>query len=345
VYRSTIPAHDGASVGPSRKIGSFYPDPGYTRLVLEAFEAWRDLERATGQTILLPLGNLAYSVSDDHPTLDAFVRSGEAVGANVQQLGRDELRRRFPAFRRARFAIYEPDAGMLRATAGTAALRSMAIAAGVEIHEGVRVERLDLEGVPPAVVLADGRRFKAPQLVVAAGVWSSQLVPELASHVTLKRQGLAYLAATPGWFDPSGFPPFSEVADTFAFYGFPRVGEAPMKIGWHPYGEITDDPESPRGTASQPFVDGVRWFLHDHFGLDVADQAIDRATCLYDVTVSTDPMIDRLPGRTDVLVATGGSGHCYKFGPVMGRVVMDRLDDVRDGHWLPIFEWPDQMTS
>jgi glycine/D-amino acid oxidase-like deaminating enzyme len=159
----------------------------------------------------------------------------------------------------------------------------------------------------------------------------------------MKRQGLAYLTQTPDWFDASGFPPFSEVETTF--YGFPRVGDSAIKIGWHPYGEVTDDPESPRDTASQPFVDAIRRFLHDHFGLDIADETIDRATCLYDITPSTDPVIDRLPGHPEVLVATGGSGHCYKFGPVMGRVIMDRLDDVTDGRWLPIFGWPPEAGA
>jgi len=343
VDRSVYPSPDSASVGPSRKLRSTYPNPGYTRLVLEAIEAWHGLERDTGETILLPLGNVAYSISDDHPTLDAYVRSSEAAGGHIQRLGREEVQRRFPAFRLARAATFEPEAGLLRATVGTGAIRAMATASGVRVLEGVGVGMLDLDGRNPAVVLADGRRLEAEQLVIAAGVWTRQLIPSLGPVITLKRQGLAYLTRTPVWFDASGFPPFSEVGAMF--YGFPRVGESAIKIGWHPYGEVTDDPESPRDTASQRFVDAIRVFLRDHFGLDIADETIDRATCLYDVTPSTDPVIDRLPGRPDVLVAAGGSGHCYKFGPVMGRVIMDRLDDVPDGHWLPIFTWPAEGST
>jgi sarcosine oxidase len=339
VDRSVFPTPDGASIGPSRKLRSTYPNPGYTRLVLEAIPAWRELEQASGEEILLSLGNVAYSVSDDHPTLDAFMAAGEAAGSRIERLGRDELRRRFPTFRLARSATFEPDAGLLRATAGTGAIRSQAIAAGVEVLEGVGVEQLDLEGETPAVVLADGRRYEGTEVVVAAGVWTWQLVPALRPVITMKCQGLAYLPEVPDTFDDTAFPPFSEVETTF--YGFPRVGDSAMKIGWHPYGEVTDDPESPRDTASQPFVDAIRGFLGEHFGLDVPDEAIDRATCLYDITPAGDPVIDRLPGRPDVLVATGGSGHCYKFGPVMGRVIMDRLDGTPGGRWLDIFRWPD----
>jgi len=106
----------------------------------------------------------------------------------------------------------------------------------------------------------------------------------------------------------------------------------------HEEGLITTDPDAPRDQASAPFLDGVRRFLHEHLGLDVAVDSIVGATCLYDLTPTTDFVIDHLPGHPAVLVATGGSGHAFKFGPVLGRVVMDRLDGGA-GPWLPVFSW------
>ena len=89
---------------------------------------------------------------------------------------------------------------------------------------------------------------------------------------------------------------------------------------------------------SPTFLAGVRAFLREHLGLAIEPGAIAGATCLYDLTPSTDFVVDFVPGHPDVLVATGGSGHAFKFGPVLGRIAMDRLDGVA-GAWLPAFAW------
>ncbi len=339
--RGRFPDPTAASVGPSRKLRSTYLEPGYSELVVEAMAAWERLERDTDTTILLRLGNLVYSVHDEHPTLDAFQAASERAGGTIERLDAAELRARFPHFRRARAAIFEPAAGMLRATVGTGAIRTMAMRAGVTILEDAPVARLDLDGPDPAAVLADGRRMRAPRMVVAAGAWTAGLVPELRPAITLKAQGLAYLHDLPASFDAGGFPPFSELETIF--YGFPAWGDDPVKIGWHQYGEVTDDPDTPRDEASPTFLAGVRRFLDEHLGLKLGPDAIEGATCLYDLTPTTDFVVDRLPGHPAVLVATGGSGHAFKFGPVLGRIAMDRLDGTGDS-WLPAFAWPAAAT-
>jgi glycine/D-amino acid oxidase-like deaminating enzyme len=65
---------------------------------------------------------------------------------------------------------------------------------------------------------------------------------------------------------------------------------------------------------------------------------------MYNLSPTSDFLIDFHPRDPRLLVATGGSGHGFKFGSVIGSVVMDRLDGVADsGHgsrwWNPIFAW------
>jgi sarcosine oxidase len=43
---------------------------------------------------------------------------------------------------------------------------------------------------------------------------------------------------------------------------------------------------------------------------------VDATTCLYTTTPSHDPVLDR---RGPVVVATGFSGHGFKFAPELGR--------------------------
>jgi glycine/D-amino acid oxidase-like deaminating enzyme len=45
-------------------------------------------------------------------------------------------------------------------------------------------------------------------------------------------------------------------------------------------------------------------------------------------------------------VATGGSGHGFKFGPVSGEIVADLLDGVRrPDRWLERFSWQAFQTA
>ena len=48
--------------------------------------------------------------------------------------------------------------------------------------------------------------------------------------------------------------------------------------------------------------------------------------CWYTYTSDSDWIIDSLDSSNSVFVATGGSGHAYKFLPVIGRLVADRVE-------------------
>ncbi len=49
--------------------------------------------------------------------------------------------------------------------------------------------------------------------------------------------------------------------------------------------------------------------------------------CLYTVAPSDRFLLDFLPGRTDVLVASPCSGHGFKFSCLIGRVLADLAID------------------
>ena len=48
--------------------------------------------------------------------------------------------------------------------------------------------------------------------------------------------------------------------------------------------------------------------------------------CWYTYTPDSDWIIDSLDSSNSIVVATGGSGHAYKFLPVIGRLVADRIE-------------------
>ena len=100
------------------------------------------------------------------------------------------------------------------------------------------------------------------------------------------------------------------------------------------------EPDFDRAAAPEPFVHGARRFLADDLGLDPDAYPTIWESCMYNLTPTSDFLIDEVPGRPGVIVATGGSGHGFKFGPVIGQIAADLLDGVRRPDlWFERFSW------
>jgi glycine/D-amino acid oxidase-like deaminating enzyme len=206
------------------------------------------------------------------------------------------------------------------------------------IAEGVPVARVEHDWSRPAAHLADVRTFAGELLVVAAGAWSRELVPELRELITVKRAGVASVSGLPAAFDAGTLPPFSVVDGNF--YGFPRWRTERVKLGWHDGAEPVADPDFDRTEATGRFRMAVESFLEEHLGVAASSVAIEYASCAYDVSPASDFLVDAVPGVPGLFVVTGSSGHGFKFGSVIGRIALDRLDGVTDSPWwLPQFGW------
>lgn len=48
--------------------------------------------------------------------------------------------------------------------------------------------------------------------------------------------------------------------------------------------------------------------------------------CFYCDTPDGDFLIDRVPGHPALFVASGGSGHAFKFAPVLGDIIADVVE-------------------
>ena len=65
---------------------------------------------------------------------------------------------------------------------------------------------------------------------------------------------------------------------------------------------------------------------------------------MYCDTFDGDFLIDQDPNREGLIVAGGGSGHGFKFAPVIGGVVADVVEG-RDNRWAKRFKWRDPPTQ
>lgn len=302
VHERDLVGNDLASSTDRSKVFRFaYPDPFYADLGQRALPLWRALEQAAGEALLEQCGVLYLDVQRDEAI--ATDRALAGVGAPYELLDAREIERRWPAFRVPRDALgaWDPSGGFLRADRAVFALARLAGEAGVELREHDEVR--DVAGQ-----LAGGA------VVLAAGPWTSGLVPGLPLRTTLQETVYAS-PRSPEDFAPGRFPVFIEARG--GFYGFPTHAEGVVKLALHQRGPA-HAPLTGQGSASAAFVERCREFWRAFIPL-LADAPIARSRlCVYNDTPDADFLIGRHP--SGVMLCTGFSGHGFKFAPLVGRL-------------------------
>ncbi|MFO1088118.1 MAG: FAD-dependent oxidoreductase [Hyphomicrobiales bacterium] len=306
-----------SSTGASRSIRVGYDDAFYVDLAVEAIRLWGDLERLTGARILHLTGQVDLGPESK---LEALLTTVRAAGAPIEVLEAKELRARFPELRLAagEQALFQPLAGTVMADAGLKALLDTGLQAGVAYFAPERVIGIDLAG--RSKLRTDRRVIEAEQVVVAAGPWAKELLAALGLPLPLAPAiaQVTFLSAT-SLVDRPGLAEWPSRADA-GLYGHPvpgigyKIAFDAGQVGWDPDVEewLPDAQEETRLLA----------WLAERMP-DVAPLVYRTQRHPWTMTPDADFIIDR---RGPLVVAAGCSGHAFKFGPALGRVVADIVD-------------------
>jgi sarcosine oxidase len=319
---------EGSSHGPTRIIRLTYQSEDYIAMARASFRAWAELAEATGQRLIVPTGGLDFGPPD--ATYMAEMQAAmQLAGVPYEDLDADEIRRRFPQLRPADDAVgfYQPDFAMLRADRCLAALTDEARAAGAGIREGVTVTAVTVDG-DGVDVAAEGERLAGDACVIATGSWIGPLLVDLGLRpplTVLREQNAFFEPEDPAAFMPGRFPIFIQrlPGTTTLGSGFPIEGEpVGVKLMLDRIGPAVADPGDP-DRASIPEVRArlEAWVAETVRGLTgriVADNS-----CRYTMTPDEDFILDRHPEHPQIVIASPCSGHGFKFGIVIGRILAD----------------------
>ncbi len=315
-----VVGHDWASShGLTRAIRHEYgPDEIYTRMVARSLVLWDELARETGHYLYTETGVLTFGQPNDGHTLPGF-EVMRAAGLPVEQLTPEECRQRFPQFNpRAYKAItYNPTGGMLHASDCLLALADRLRARGGTIREGVHVTRVEPNGNGGRVLIEGGDELAADLVVVTAGPWVHDVLPDVKLPVRPTRQQVCYLSElSPQDFGVGVFPVFLAGME---YYGFPLQGPGWFKVGCHTTGAQVD-PNLTYEADLQEVAD-VRAFLRRVIPKAAAGKLALVDRCMYDVTPDEDFILDLHPGGKGIVIGSGFSGHGFKFGPLIGELL------------------------
>ncbi len=324
VERGAIPNPLAASTDYHRLIRFAYGDSGgYARRIHEAFEAWRSM--------WADLGGPQERYYADRGVLSASQEAGDwtdRTRANMDALGIEyeridgvaALAERFPFLEVANVSY-----GLL--SAGGALMANHILidlvwwlrGQGAAVLEHSPVETVDAAN--GAVTLQDGRRVEGDAVLLAAGVETARLLPDMALPLTPHRTIIVYaeppehlraaFANAPCWTHLGGSP---------ALWGMPPIGSLPAKLGASHLGRR--DPDMANRAIGHDEMELMRSQYRGRFR--DADQFVLRwGQANYWVHAPDERFYLRQADRA--FVVSADSGHGFKFGALTGRDVSDAL--------------------
>jgi glycine/D-amino acid oxidase-like deaminating enzyme len=324
-----IPYPTAASTDISKIVRVEYgPDEFYTELAERAIDGWRrwnrDFPGFDGE-LFHETGVLFLSRSPLAP--GTFEGDSLAVlerrGHRVERLTSSDVARRFPAWRSELYegGIFNPVGGWVESGRAVARIVREAANAGVELQVASEID----EGCLP----------EADATVFALGAWTPFVLPRTAAFFRAHAMPVFYLRPEdPAAFAAERFPVFGADISNTGYYGFPaHPRSGVVKIANHGAGRAIHPSSSRDVTETETAA--LRAFLRDTLP-SLADAPIMASrTCVYSDTRDGHFWIAADPQRPDHIVATGDSGHGFKFAPVLGGIIADAVE----GKVVPRFRW------
>ncbi|KAI0120420.1 putative fructosyl amino acid protein [Hypoxylon sp. NC0597] len=212
--------------------------------------------------------------------------------------------------------------------------------------------------------LKDGSVLSADLVIVAAGAWTPTLV-DLSQQAVATGQVLGYIDLTEEEQEKLQKSPVILNLSTGLFMIPPR--NRVLKVARHAYGYLNPKPLSkpplsvPGSSKPSPSLVSQPYTHLDDENLSIpaeGEKALREAVrtmipwpelqerpfsrtrlCWYTDTATGDWIIDYHPYWENVFVATGGSGHAFKFLPVIGDRVVDSIMDKCPKEFRDKWKW------
>lgn len=336
--KHAIPHEMGSSHGYSRMIRyTLQEHPSYVPLVRRSYELWHEMEETAGEELMVTTGSIRAGAPDS----PFFLNAQEACDLHsipYEILTASEVNKRFPGYRFPEeiSSVYQADGGFLLPERCIVTHVQAAERAGADVHSQETVLDWEVRG-DGVQVRTDRDTYTAGRLVVTAGPWAANLVPELAAYAVPERQVM-------GWFQPKrpelyaaeAFPVFGVFTEEGRYYGFPSHAVPGFKIGRAHHLLQKVDPDAINREVHPEDEDILRQAVNRYFPL-AAGKLLDGKTCMYTNTPDEHFMIGTLPGQPQVSVAAGFSGHGFKFASVIGEIMADLAQNGATEHDINLF--------
>lgn len=338
-----LPHPNAASTDISKVIRMDYgSDEFYMQMMEEALSEWRNWNEEFKEPLFIETGLLNLTLDGMQPgdfeyeSFQLLIKRGHPA-ERLDSAGWHSL---FPAWNAGLYTdgYYNSQGGWSPSGRVVTVLAAKARNAGVKIIEGASfAELIEEGGNVRGIQTEDGNEFRGDAVIFCAGSWTPLLLPWLSDVMWPTAQAVFHFKAEPVRnYQPPQFPVWTADVGKTGWYGFPAQDNGTLKIANHGVGWHRD----PRGSRQIPPNAEPRFRAFLQRSLPSLSKApkIGERLCFYCDTFDGDFWIDKDPERPGLLVSAGGSGHAFKFTPLIGKVTADVLED-KPNPYASRFRW------
>ena len=224
------------------------------------------------------------------------------------------------------FAVSDDAAGYSDGTDAAGGFARAAQDAGATVVTGVAVEDVLVEDDAVVGVDTNDGTVATESVVVAAGPWTPRLMDDLGVDVPIERTREQVLVLDPPESFAEAYPDLvpTSGAPGGDWYMRSDFGDGVLVATHHT--DETVDPDRYDGTPDQETTLELLDEL-EAFAPELAESRVKGQYCgVYSTTPDHDFVIDQV-GPDGCVVACGFSGHGFKHGPAVGRILTDLVTD------------------
>ena len=314
-----------SSGGESRMTrGSYGRDEVYTRMALASLEEWERLSDRASLPLFHQTGVLFF-FEEMVEYAQRSIEVHQRLALPLEQLDGAQLQQRWPQinFANVEFGLFEADFGALMARRAVEEVVARFVKNGGEY----RVAHADPNA--DGSLSLDGERRVAQAVVWACGPWLPKVFPDLlGERMFVTRQEVAFMAPPDGddRFEPSQLPGWADFNRGDLYYGFPNLEGRGFKIARDTHGPAFD-PDTGDRRMSDEGAGLLRAFAEKRFPALIGRPFTEFRVCQYENSSSGDFLIDRHPTIPGAYLLGAGSGHGFKHGPEVGRLMARLVTD------------------
>lgn len=325
-----IPHPLAASTDISKIIRMEYgTDLEYMEMAIESLETWREWNDFFKEILFHEVGFLLTSsktMEDASQTYEkACFDNLLKKGFHPERLLDGKLEERFPVFMKNKYldGFFHAIGGFAESGRVVATLAKYARQLGIKVEEGQTAEELvKQKSEITAVKTKEGAHYSADQIIVSAGNFTPYLIPDLKPFMKVTGHPVFHLKPSqPDLFTPQNFAVFAADISNTGWYGFPlHPREKVVKVALHSYG-LELHPEKDELLVTKEDVQKLRTFLKESIPALANDPIVYTRRCCYTDTLDGHFWIDRHPTIKNLTIGSGGSGHGFKMGPIIGKMI------------------------
>lgn len=330
VLERSTPANEwGSSHGSARIFRYAYPELGYTRMVIDAKQAWDELERLSGRQLITPTGSVDHGSVRRPQQLAEVLQS---AGVEHELLSPEQAQHRWPQMVFDTDVLWHPGAGVLDAETTVTTMVELALTQGAQISTGWELSSVTRSGNGFRLSSSTGEVLEVEHIIVCAGGWLPGLLSDLSLPEAFLqqmpslqvRQEQAYhfpyqeapeTSATP-------WPTFIHLSENLQVYGLPGGRDARdqgQKVAKFNGGKVLSSARAQDQLMDesnrQQVIEYVTRYLPG-----VAPEPYAETTCLFTNTPNENFVLDTVDNIT---VVSPCSGHGGKFAPLIGEMAAD----------------------